>query len=72
VRLIDSLELGSGDFVFLLDENEIAQPTECQEELTTLRGSAWAKQLTAFKDDLLKLRARGIKVLPYSMDKQWQ
>ena len=26
VRLIESLELGAGDFVFLLDENEIREP----------------------------------------------
>jgi hypothetical protein len=72
VRLIETLKLGPGDFVFLLDENEISHPDGSPEGFTTLRGSAWSKQLTTIKDNLVDLKKRGIKVLPYSMEKQWQ
>jgi hypothetical protein len=71
VRLIETLELGPGDFVFLLDENEIPPPGGSHEGLTALRGSVWSKQLTTLKDRLVDLKRRGIKVLPYSMEKQW-
>ena len=70
VQLIESLALGAGDFVFLLDENEIAHPGATSAEATQLRGLAWSNQLRAFKDNLVDLKKRGIKVLPYSMEKQ--
>src|SRR5262249_23528231 len=41
VRLIESLELGRGDFVFLLDEQEVRDPCAQIEGVTLLRGSAW-------------------------------
>ena len=72
VRLIESLQLTAGDFVFLLDEKEISDSSGSQEGLSTLRGSAWSKQLTTIRDNLVNLKKRGIKVLPYSMEKQWQ
>jgi hypothetical protein len=70
VQLIESLPLGAGDFVFLLDENEISDPGANSEGRTNLHGSAWSNQLRAFKDNLVELRTTGIKVLPYSMEKQ--
>ncbi len=71
VRLIESLELGRGDFVFLLDENEIRDPSTPVEGMTWLRGSAWSEQQTQLKSALAPLKSRGIKVLPYTMEKQW-
>jgi hypothetical protein len=71
VRLIDSLELGAGDFVFLLDENEIRDQNSVREEMTTLRGQAWSEQQAALKEALAPLRQKGVKVLPYTLEKQW-
>jgi len=70
-RLIESLELGAGDFVFLLDENEIGDPNQSPNGLTLLRGPAWALQQAKLKDALAPLKKRGVKVLPYTMEKQW-
>jgi hypothetical protein len=70
-RLIDSLELGAGDFVFLLDENEIRDQNSAREEMKSLRGQAWSEQQAALKDSLAPLRQKGVKVLPYTMEKQW-
>ena len=70
-RLVESLELGAGDFVFLLDENEIRR-TDCSVPcLTPLRGPAWFDQQVMLKDALAMLKKRGVKVLPYTMEKQW-
>jgi hypothetical protein len=70
VQLIESLALNAGDFVFLLDENEIADLGATSEDQTKLHGPAWSNQLRALKDNLVDLKKRGIKVLPYSMEKQ--
>jgi radical SAM superfamily enzyme YgiQ (UPF0313 family) len=70
VRLIESLDLGAGDFVFLLDEKETASVSSAA--LPAIHGLAWATQLTTIKDRLVNLKTRGIKVLPYSTDKQWK
>jgi hypothetical protein len=71
VRLIDSLELGAGDFVFLLDENETRDQNSVREEMTSLRGQAWSEQQATIKEALSALRQRGVKVLPYTTEKQW-
>jgi hypothetical protein len=70
-QLIDSLDLGAGDFVFLLDENEIRDPNRSLEGLTLLQGPAWSEQQAQVKEALAPLKKKGIKVLPYSMEKQW-
>ncbi|APW63188.1 hypothetical protein [Paludisphaera borealis] len=68
-RLIKSLALTRGDLVFLLDEREIADSSN--PGLTPLDQSAWAEQLDLLRQSLSSLRERGVKVLPYSMAKQW-
>jgi hypothetical protein len=70
VRLIESLELGAGDFVFLLDASEISGPASRRESFSVVRGVASSKQQAAIKDSLAALKKRGIKVLPYSTEKQ--
>ncbi len=70
-QLVDSLDLGAGDFVFLLDENEIRDPKQNPEGLTLLEGPAWSEQQARLKEALHPLKKRGIKVLPYTMEKQW-
>jgi hypothetical protein len=69
--LIDSLDLGAGDFVFLLDENEIRDPNEGPEGLAYLEGLAWSEQQSKLKESLAPLKKKGVKVLPYTMEKQW-
>jgi hypothetical protein len=70
-RLIESLELARGDFVFLLDENEVREPRVRPAGLTLLSGADWAEQQRRFKEALATLKGRGIKVLPYTLEKQW-
>jgi hypothetical protein len=70
-QLIDSLALTRGDFVFLLDENEIRDPLITPEGLAILEGPAWDEQQNRLKEGLAPLRKRGVKVLPYTMEKQW-
>jgi hypothetical protein len=69
-RLIESLDLGRGDFVFLLDENELRDPAADLEGLTPLSGAAWSEQQARLKEALAPLKGRGIKVLPYTLEKQ--
>ena len=71
VRLIESLELGTGDFVFLLDEKEIHESHRGLDGMTSLSGLAWSKQQSKLRQELVDLKKRGIKVLPYTMEKQW-
>ena len=70
-RLIASLELARGDFVFLLDENEVRDPGVKPAGLTLLSRVDWADQQRRFKEALAPLKGRGIKVLPYTLEKQW-
>lgn len=69
--LITSLALTRGDFVFLLDETEIAAPDSTQAGVTPLDEADRADQLALLRQALSPLRERGVKVLPYSMAKQW-
>jgi hypothetical protein len=71
VQLIESLALGAGDFVFLLDEKEIGGAESVDVGITSLRGDAWSQQQSKFKEGLAPLRTRRVKVLPYTMEKQW-
>ncbi len=70
-RLVASLELGAGDFVFLLDENEIRDQNVELKGLTLLQGASWVEQQAKLKDALAPLKKQGIKVLPYTLEKQW-
>jgi hypothetical protein len=67
--LITSLDLAPGDFVFLLDENELRNPGDLP-QLTPLHGEAWQQEQTKLKEALASLKERKIKVLPYTMEKQ--
>ena len=70
VALIESLDLAPGDFVFLLDENELHDPLILPRSLTPLLGSAWQEQQSKLKEALGSLKQRKVKVLPYTMEKQ--
>jgi hypothetical protein len=70
-RLIESLELASGDFVFLLDEREIRPPGCRLPGLTPLSAAEWSEHQARLREALGSLKGRGIKVLLYTLDKQW-
>jgi len=67
--LIESLALSPGDFVFLLDENEL-HDTEHLSRQPPFSGPAWLEQQSHLKQALAALKARKVKVLPYTMEKQ--
>ncbi len=70
-RLLDSLEFGRGDAVFLLDEKELGDSSPNDPATGSLGHTAWQQQLDRLKEALAPLRGRGVKVLPYSLVKQW-
>ena len=70
VALIISLDLRPGDFVFLLDENELYAPDDPRPALAPLPAAAWQEEQSKLKEGLAVLKARKVKVLPYSMEKQ--
>ena len=72
VQLIESLSLGPGDFVFLLDEKEIRGQTLEAEFTAVLSGQDWLDQQAKLKAALAPLKNSGVKVLPYTIEKQWQ
>lgn len=69
--LIESLDLGRGDFVFLLDEKEIHESGSRPSGLTPLGREEWAEQQRRLKEALASQKGRGVKVLPYTLEKQW-
>jgi hypothetical protein len=69
-RLLASLELDRGDTVFLLDERELRDPASSAES-NPLTSEAWTAQREKLRQALSPLRERGVKVLPYSLEKQW-
>jgi hypothetical protein len=71
-RLFESLALGLGDFVFLLDENEIRDTWPEIDGITPLDRLKWTAEQARFKEALAPLKKRGVKVLPYTFDKQAQ
>ncbi len=71
VQLFSSLGLTRGDTLFLLDERELADPARAGGDGNALAGEAWARQRERFKQALSPLRESGVKVLPYSLEKQW-
>jgi hypothetical protein len=70
-ELFSSLGLGRGDTIFLLDEREIRDPASAAEQVEALSSSDWDRQLDRIKQGLAPLREQGVKVLPYSLEKQW-
>jgi hypothetical protein len=71
VQLVHGLDLARGDMVFLLDENQLHDPGASLVDFEPLTGSDWAKQQERMKQALAPLRERGVKVLSYSLEKQW-
>jgi hypothetical protein len=71
-RLIESLDLRAGDFVFLIDENEIREPGVLPAAgLSPLAHEEWTAEQARLKESLAPLKERRIKVLPYTLEKQW-
>ena len=70
-QLFTSLELTRGDTVFLMDERELADPRRDVVGSNALTSESWTRQLESFKLALVPVRERGVKVLPYSLEKQW-
>ncbi len=70
-HLFSTLDLSRGDTVFLIDERELVDPSLEADDRNLLTGAAWAEQQAHFKQALAPLRERGVKVLPYSLEKQW-
>jgi hypothetical protein len=70
-QLFSSLGLMRGDTLFLLDERELADPGREGGDGNALTGEAWTRQRESFRQALSPLRERGVKVLPYSLEKQW-
>lgn len=71
--LVNSLELGPGDLVSLLDAREFhdSQARAETSVLTPLTGEAWAAQLDELRARLAPVRTlRKAKVVPYSLEKQ--
>ncbi len=77
MALLNALELGAGDIVWLLDANEVAGAhwDELSREagFTALTGSAWSEQQATLRQGLAPVRTeKGAKVAPYSLEKQGQ
>ena len=70
ITLIQSLDLQAGDFVFLLDERELYGPRDERRALAPFPAALWQEQQAKLKDGLAGLKARKVKVLPYTMEKQ--
>jgi hypothetical protein len=74
-ELAQSLELGGGDLVYLLDADEvggaIAQERLRAQGLTPLTRAVHRDHQARLKAALAPLRSRGVKVVPYSLEKQW-
>jgi hypothetical protein len=68
--LILSLDLRPGDFVFLLDANELRDPDQALVLLTPASPGAHHAEQARLQDALAPLKARRVKVLPYTIEKQ--
>ena len=69
--LINSLPLGAGALVALLDGNEVRNPAHAPTGFTPLAGAPWADQQSRLRKALAPVRTeRGAKVAPYSLEKQ--
>lgn len=75
-HLINSLDLGPGDLVYLIDEAEVAGDQGrrhlLEHGLSPLNGPALDEQRTALRHSLAPVRTeRRAKVVPYSLSKLW-
>jgi hypothetical protein len=68
--LFTSLDLGPGDFVFLLDENELCDPEWAPGGVIALQEPGWSQAQTSLMESLAPLKKRGVKVLAYTLEKQ--
>jgi hypothetical protein len=71
VQLMECLELKRGEIVYLLDERELAPAERSAPDAGFPSDEAWISQRERLKEALAPLRGRGVKVLPYSLEKQW-
>jgi hypothetical protein len=73
-ELINTIALGSGDFVYLLDADEVGGEPSREflraRGLTPLTGRASLDQQEQFGERVASVRGTGAKVLPYSLAKQ--
>lgn len=68
--LVNSLELGPGDLVSLLDANELFEANQ-NPSFEPLRGSSWVMQFESLKSALEPLRKiHKVKLAPFSLVKQ--
>jgi hypothetical protein len=70
-QLYISLGLSRGDTLFLLDERQLADSGGEGGDSNTLTEAAWTRRQEWFKQALSPLRERGVRVLCYSLEKQW-
>ena len=69
--LLNGLDLGPGDLVSLLDENEVRAGNLGERGFTPLTGAGWSAQQTQLRERLAPIRTdRKVKVAPYSLEKQ--
>ena len=68
-RLVQTLKLGKGDMVFVLDERELQQ--EVPEESAVNQDPTWIAGRDQLLEELRPLREQGVKVAPYTLEKQW-
>jgi hypothetical protein len=68
--LIMSLDVRPGDFVFLLDANELRDPANVPSLLSPLSPRAHHEEQTQLQAALAPLKGRKVKVLPYTLEKQ--
>ncbi|MHC5541184.1 radical SAM protein, partial [Singulisphaera rosea] len=70
-ELFQELPLGQGDLIALLDAEEVRDPRAEALGFSPLIGQAWDTQQARFKQALTSLRTgRGVKVMPYLLEKQ--
>lgn len=69
-RLVESLDLGRGDFVFLLDEAEIRDSEASPAGFRSLPFDEKSEQQRRMIAAMASQKSRGVKVLPYRLEKQ--
>jgi hypothetical protein len=69
--LMNSLDLGRGDLVYLVDANEVGDVAAREPSIVPLVGPAWHAQQADMKERLNPVKAKGAKLPPYSLEKQY-
>ncbi len=69
-RLVESLDLGRGDFVFLLDQAEIRDSEASPTGFRSLQSEEKSEQQRRMIAAMAPMKRRGVKVLPYRLEKQ--